>query len=102
MQTLKTWNYLWHWNSHYANNLSIEDIAEEFQEVKIPQWSKKRKEMFEKAKEYYIAIKEGKETKKLKEELEKAMKPFSIENAYYAILEQERLLKEIDSNETSK
>ena len=77
-----------------GNNLSIEDIAEELQLVANPQWSKKRQEMFEIAKRYYSAVKEGTDTPEMKEELDIAMKPFSIDTAYYAILEQERILAE--------
>lgn len=77
-----------------GNNLSIEDIAEEFQDVKNPQWSEKRKLMFAKAKEYYAALQKGEETTQLKDEFDKAMTPFSLDTAYYAILEQERLVRE--------
>ena len=85
-----------------ANNLSIEDIVEEFQDVENPQWSLKRQLMFEKSKEYYKAVKEGTESVELKNELDEAMKPFSGDTAYYAILEQERLVKEADNHETNK
>lgn len=77
-----------------GNNLSIEDIAEELQDVENPQWSEKRKLMFEKSKEYYLAVREGRDTPELKDELDKAMSPFAMDTAYYAILEQERLLRE--------
>ncbi len=76
-----------------GNNLSIEDIAEQLQDVKNPQWSEKRKLMFAKAKEYYAALQEGKETAQLKDELDKVMTPFALDTAYYAILEQERLVR---------
>ena len=79
-----------------GNNLSIEDIAEKLQDISNPQWSEKRKLMFEKSKEYYRALKEGRATQDLKDELDKAMAPFSLDTAYYAILEQERLIREKD------
>lgn len=75
-------------------NLSIEDIAEELQYVINPQWSKSRQEMFEKAKEYYQAVKDGSETQKFKAELDEAMKPFALDTAFYAILEQEKIIAE--------
>jgi len=77
-----------------GNHLSIEDIAEQLQDVTNPQWSEKRKLMFEKSKEYYLALKEGRATQALKDELDKVMSPFAMDTAYYAILEQERLIRE--------
>ena len=71
-----------------GNNLSIEDIAEELQDVRNPQWSKSRQKMFKVAAEYYKAVKEGIDTKKMKNELDKVMKPFALDTAFYAILEQ--------------
>jgi predicted ATP-binding protein involved in virulence len=81
-----------------AANLSIEDIAEELQYVDNPQWGKLRQEMFEKAREYYKAVKEGKDTPEMKAELDEAMKPFSIDTAFYSILEQERIKEEYKKN----
>lgn len=81
-----------------AANLSIEDIAEELQYVENPQWGKLRQEMFEKAREYYKAVKEGKDTPELKAALDEAMKPFSIDTAFYSILEQERIKEEYKKN----
>lgn len=77
-----------------GNNLSIEDIAEDIQGVENPQWSIKRQKMFELAKEYYAAVKEGTDTPEMKIALDNAMKPFVNDTAYYSILEQERILKE--------
>lgn len=84
-----------------ANDQSIEDIAEGFQGVDMPQWSEKRKEMFSIAKEYYQAVKEEKVTDELKERFQESMKPFSSNTAYHAILEQERILKEYQKNNPS-
>ncbi len=77
-----------------ANNLSIEDIAEEYQGVKNPQWSKKRQEMFSIAKEYYQAVKEGTDTPELKDKFDEAMKPFSRDTALYVVIEQEKIKAE--------
>lgn len=87
-----------------ANNLSIEDIAEELQYVENPQWSKSRQEMFEKARNYYKAVKEGRETVKMKEELDMAMKPFALDTTYYAFIEQEKIIREYNKSkdETNK
>jgi len=75
-----------------ANNLSIEDIAEDLQYVDNPQWSKSRQRMFEKASKYYKAVKEGTDNQEMKNELDEAMKPFAIDTAFYAIVEQEKLI----------
>ncbi|MCT4615818.1 MAG: AAA family ATPase [Marinifilaceae bacterium] len=77
-----------------ANNLSIEDIAEEYQDLDNPQWSKKRQHMFEVAKRYYQAVKDGNDTPTLKEEFDKAMKPFANDTALYAMIEQEKIKAE--------
>jgi predicted ATP-binding protein involved in virulence len=77
-----------------AIKLSIEDIAEEIQNVENPQWSKSRQKMFELAKKYYRAVKEGKDTFEMKQELNKAMKPFSLDTAFYSIIEQEKIVRE--------
>ncbi len=73
--------------------LSIEDIAEEWQNVENPQWSKSRQRMFEIAKKYYSAVMEGKDTPEMKTELDDVMLPFANDTAFYAILEQKKLLK---------
>lgn len=85
-------------------NLSIEDIAEDLQHVINPQWSKSRQEMFIIAGEYYKAVKEGKDTPKMKAELDEAMKPFALDTAFYAIVEQEKIIQEYkkNKNETGK
>jgi predicted ATP-binding protein involved in virulence len=80
-------------------NLSIEDIAEELQYVINPQWSKSRQEMFEKAKTYYKAVKEGTDTPEMKQELDEAMKPFGLDTAFYAIVEQEKIIEEYKRNQ---
>ncbi len=79
-------------------SLSLEDIAEEVQGVENPQWSRKRIKMFEKAREYYKAVKEGKATDEMKRELDMVMEPFSLDTGLYAVLEQERIKEEYKRN----
>ena len=74
-----------------GNNLSIEDIAEEYQEVENPQWSRTRQTMFEVAERYYKAVKNGTDTPTLKAEFDAAMKPFAKDTALYAVIEQEKI-----------
>lgn len=81
-----------------AANLSIEDIAEELQFVENPQWSKSRQEMFQKAKEYYKAVKEERDTPEMKAILDEAMKPFALDTAFYAIVEQEKIIQKYNKN----
>lgn len=81
-----------------AINLSIEDIAEEIQHVENPQWSKLRQEMFEVASRYYKAVKEEIDTPEMKSELDEAMKPFALDTAFYAIVEQEKIIQEYKKN----
>jgi hypothetical protein len=50
--------------------------------------------MFEKASEYYKAVKEGKDTPEMKAALDEAMKPFALDTAFYAIVEQEKIIEE--------
>lgn len=79
-------------------NLSIEDIAEELQDIINPQWSKPRIKMFEVASEYYKAVKEGKDTPEMKKKLDEAMKPFALDTAFYAIIEQEKIIQDYKKN----
>ena len=81
-----------------ANNLSIEDIAEDIQHVENPQWSKSRQEMFTIASEYYKAVKEGTDTPEMKVKLDEVMKPFAQDTAFYAIVEQEKIIQEYKKN----
>ena len=81
-----------------AINLSIEDIAEEIQNVKNPQWSKSRQRMFEIAKKYYKAVDENSDTSEMKTELDKAMLPFANDTAFYAIIEQIKIKKKYNKN----
>lgn len=79
-------------------NLSIEDIAEDLQDVINPQWSNSRQEMFEVATEYYKAVKEGKDTPEMKRKLDESMKPFALDTAFYAIIEQEKIIQDYKKN----
>jgi predicted ATP-binding protein involved in virulence len=79
-------------------NLSIEDIAQDLQHVLNPQWGRLRQEMFSVAKEYYKAVKEGNDTPEMKERLDKVMKPFAPDTAFYAIVEQEKIIQEYKRN----
>lgn len=83
----------------HANNLSIEDIAEEFQGVKNPQWGKSRQHMYEIAKKYYQAVKDGADTIEMKAEFDIAMKPFSQDTALYAVIEQEKIKADYKKNQ---
>ena len=85
-------------------SLSIEDIAEELQYVENPQWSKSRQEMFDKAKNYYTAVREKRDTLEMKIDLDNSMKPFGLDTAFYAIIEQERIINEFkkSTDETSR
>ncbi len=81
-----------------AANLSIEDIAQYLQHVENPQWSKSRQEMFTIAGEYYKAVKEGTDTPEMKVKLDEVMKPFAQDTAFYAIVEQEKIIQEYNNN----
>jgi len=81
---------------------SLEDIAENVQGVENPQWSHKRRQMYEAAKQYYQTLQKMKgdtsvdEVRILRAKLDELSKPFADNLAYYAFLEQERLFKEAE------
>jgi predicted ATP-binding protein involved in virulence len=81
---------------------SLEDIAENVQGVENPQWSHKRQQMYEAAKQYYQTLQKMKgdtsvdEVRRLRAKLDELSKPFADNLAYYAFLEQERLFKEAE------
>ena len=54
--------------------------------------------MFDLASKYYKAVKEGIATTEMKQELDKAMKPFALDTAFYAIVEQEKIIEEYKKN----
>lgn len=81
-------------------NQSLEDIAEYVQDVPNPQWSKKKQQMYQAAREYYQLLEQigpntsNEELEHLKNRLDKLSKPFADNMAYVAFLEQKRLSKE--------
>lgn len=83
-----------------GSDKSLEDIAEDIQEVENPQWSKKRQAMYEAAEEYYQLLQQEPENEaekqRLKIELDRLTTPFADNIAYVAFLEQERLAQEGD------
>jgi predicted ATP-binding protein involved in virulence len=79
-------------------NLSIEDIAELHQKVENPQWSKKRQTLYQLAPQYYEAIRNNTLTNELKEEFEKAVKPFTMDTAFFSVIEEEKILQEYLKN----
>lgn len=79
-----------------AEQMSIEDIAEEIQGLKNPQWSRKKQVVFDKAEAYYKALQndDNSNLAQLQSEFVEASKPLSNNPALQAILEQERLVAE--------
>jgi predicted ATP-binding protein involved in virulence len=81
---------------------SLEDIAENVQGIENPQWSHRRRQMYEAARQYYQTLQKMKgntsheEVKILRAKLDDLSKPFADNLAYYAFLEQERLIKEAE------
>jgi len=81
-----------------AVNLSIEDIAEFFQDVKNPQWSKKRQELFKLAPQYYAAIRNGQLTEDLNQRFNEAVKPFTMDTALFSVMKEEEIVQQYLSN----
>jgi len=81
-----------------AVNLGIEDIAEIHQHVENPQWSQKRKDLFELAPLYYQAIKNDTLTEDLKKRFEEAAQPFSMDTAFFSALDEEKIIREYLKN----
>ena len=79
-------------------NLSIEDIAELHQKVENPQWSKKRQALYQLAPQYYEAIRNNTLTNELKEAFEKAVKPFTMDTAFFSVIKEEEILAEYLKN----
>lgn len=80
-------------------NMSVEDIAENIMGVEMPQWSEKKKAMYDAAKEYFNALNKlsssDEETvKQLKEKMDELTKPFTEDVAFMAFLEQKRIVEE--------
>jgi predicted ATP-binding protein involved in virulence len=75
-----------------ASDLSVEDIAEFIQGIDLPQWSVKKKELFEIAKEFYTELSTGKKITYANElSLAEKLKPYSQNPAFDAFIEQEKL-----------
>ncbi|WP_284460673.1 AAA family ATPase [Chryseobacterium sp.] len=85
-------------------NLSIEDIAEIHQKVENPQWSIKRQELYRLAPLYYKAIKNNSLTEELKKEFDEAVRPFTMDTAFFSVIEEEKILQEYlkNKNESNK
>lgn len=70
-----------------ANNLSLEDIAEQLQDFNNPRWSNKRKALYEIGKKYYTAVAKGKPVETIEQQMTKAEKDFTEDTLFYAYLE---------------
>ncbi|RYY99887.1 MAG: hypothetical protein EOO11_03475 [Chitinophagaceae bacterium] len=77
-----------------ADQLSIEDIAEQKQDFNNPQWSEKRKQLFVAAKKYFEALEKGEDDEDLEQTLTELIRPFSPNPAFDALIEQEKLTKQ--------
>jgi predicted ATP-binding protein involved in virulence len=77
-----------------GDQLSIEDIAQFKQEVDNPQWSNKKKELYEVAEDYYKALERGEIGEDLELKVAGLIKPFSQNQAYDAFMQQVKLTKE--------
>ena len=78
---------------------SIEDIAEDIMRVPIPQYSERKRKMYEAAREYYDAL--GRSTsreslRKLKEKLDILSSEYSDNPAYAALMKQKYLEKKME------
>jgi predicted ATP-binding protein involved in virulence len=77
-----------------GDQMSIEDIAEYVQEVDNPQWSEKKKDLYDVAEEYYKALESGSIDEELEMKMAALVKPFSQNPAFDAFIQQQKLLKE--------
>lgn len=74
----------------------IEDIAEDVMGVEMPQYSEKKRKMYETAEQYYSAIKQGKtqeDIERLGEQLRRLEAEYSDNPAYLALIRQEYIEK---------
>ena len=79
--------------------MSIEDIAEQIQDIENPQWSDKRKALFENASEYFKMLKANGSVSEKERRIKEAtmfenMKYFSSNPAHDAFMEQFKILNE--------
>lgn len=80
-------------------DMSVEDVTEKLMGVDMPQWSKRKRDMYEAAEKYFKVLRELKNTdpekiNMLKEKLDILSKPFASNVAFIAFLEQKRILAE--------
>jgi predicted ATP-binding protein involved in virulence len=80
---------------------SLEDVVENVMGIEMPQWSHRREEMNKAAEEYYKTLHQMKDAsdeklEELRQKLDELSKPYASNVAYYAFLEQQRLLAEAD------
>ena len=92
-------------DTDYSGN-SIEDIAEEIMGVEIPQYSEHKLQMYRAAEDYYRAVNKAEseeDIERLRVQLAELSKRFGSNPAYYAFLEQEKIVRENkikENNET--
>ncbi len=80
-------------------NMSVEDITEDIMGVELPQWSIRKKEMYEAAKKYFkilniINDENDTNVQELKAKLDELTKPFIEDVGFMAFLEQKRVVME--------
>lgn len=86
---------------------SIEDIAEDIMGVDMPQYSEKKRKMFQAAQAYYGALEQcrsSEEIAALRKELEQLEAEYSDNPAYLALIRQQNAYKawEVENNETAQ
>ncbi len=86
---------------------SIEDIAEDIMGVDMPQYSEKKRKMFQAAQAYYEALEQCRspeEIEALRKELEQLEAEYSDNPAYLALIKQQNAYKawEVENNETDQ
>lgn len=84
----------------YADE-SIEDVIEYIMGIPLPQWSKRKKEMYDAANEYFHVLStlekpniSNEQVQLLKQKLDELSLPYTDNIAYYAFLQQKRLIVE--------
>lgn len=85
-------------------NMSVEDITENIMGVELPQWSIRKNEMYEAAKEYFDILsrlkdEDNENVKRLKDRLDELTKPFAEDVGFVAFLEQKRIIEESKAKE---
>ena len=93
-------------DSEYSGE-SIEDIAEDVMGVKMPQYSEKKRKMYEAAQNYLKALERAESQEDLdalRNEMDRLEAMYSENPAYLALIEQENLVKkqEVKDNEAGK